>query len=283
MQTISITVSSSIMEKDTVESSDSTARKAEARRAKRRQPEAIGSVAIEPETAESTLARQLAKSARSERLSYKRRQAVEARRLHSAPPERIGHMLMSAEAKPGSSGGKPALEKSAGDSLPMEMGSQRAETLSRAELMTLSERIIIDGSNLHQIYETHLIGERGLRRLVAEYLRGGDLKQALRFEVVERERDFERDPVMRDLKPQPELSSTVSASNHQAALDKLLEQADISSEDRGEEAAFFKARARFEAREHHQHKQRRRSMDIGLGAVILVLIILVVALFLTRS
>ena len=57
---------------------------------------------------------------------------------------------------------------------------------------------MIDGSSLRQIYETRLVGERGLRRLVAEHLRGGDLKRAFRREITEREIDFERDPAMRD-------------------------------------------------------------------------------------
>lgn len=252
------------MEKENSELSAAGTGKHETRGTKRRQPNALGSVAIDPETARP------------------RQPAVEARWLHSAPPapEKIGHMLMSAEASARSG------EKSKSVNLPTELAGQRVETLNRADLMSLSEKIVIDGSNLRQIYETHLIGERGLRRLVAEYLHGGDLKQALRGEVIERERDFERDPAVRDMIP----DQTVSGSNDagstnsaKAALDELLEKAEASSGGMSEEAAFFKARAQYEAKELHQHKQHRRTMDVGVVAIILILLILVVVLFLTRT
>ncbi|HEY5442145.1 MAG TPA: hypothetical protein VIJ68_01255 [Candidatus Saccharimonadales bacterium] len=249
------------MEKETVDLSDATAAKPESRSSKRRKPEAIGSLAVEPETSKA---------------SRKRRPTIEARSLHAAPPERIGQMLMSAQAK-------ATPEKSPRASLPAGISSQKVETLNRAELMTLSEKIIIDGSSLHQIYETHLVGERGLRRLIAEYLQGGDLKQALRGEVVDRERDFERDPVMREITPELTPAADNLNANQKAALDKLLEQAEVNSAGMSEEVAFFKARAKYEAKELHQHKQRRHALDIGLGALILVLILLVITLLMRRT
>jgi hypothetical protein len=102
----------------------------------------------------------------------------------------------------------------------------------------------------------------------------------LRSEVVERERDFERDPVMRDMTPDQTPAKT--ASQTKTALDELLERAEISSGDRSEEAAFFKARARYEARALHQHKQHRRLIDVGLAAAIVVLLLLVVMLSMSR-
>ena len=72
------------------------------------------------------------------------------------------------------------------------------ETLSRAELLSISEHIGVETSSLRNVYETHLIGEHALRRLVAEYLQGGDVQMALRREIVEHEIDHERDPALRD-------------------------------------------------------------------------------------
>ena len=124
--------------------------------------------------------------------------AVETKPENQRSPERIGHVLVN-------SGNPKAPEQDKGR-WPRNLQNasstgKRIDTLSRAELMDLSEKVIIDGSNLRQIYETHLIGERGLRRLVAEHMHGGDLRKALRQEVLEREMDFERDPALRDLAP----------------------------------------------------------------------------------
>lgn len=178
-------------------------------------------------------------------------------------PEHIGHMAITTEAKPASVAGK------------------RIETLSRAELLDLSEKVIIDGSSLRQIYETHLVGERGLRRLLAEHLHGGDLKKALRREIIEREIDFERDPGLRDMAP-IQMPDNAGTDRGKAALEKLLEQADIASDDKGEEAAFFKARAIYESSQLQQHKQQRRILDISLAIIIASLLLLVVVLYIMR-
>jgi len=176
-------------------------------------------------------------------------------------PERIGHVLVSAEPEP------------------KRVKQQRVENLNRNQLLALSEKIKIDGSSLRQIYETHLIGERGLRHLVAEYMHDGDLKQALRQEIVDRERDFERDPALRHADD----DDTDLMDLPKSSLEELLAKAELSSEQRGEETAFFKARARFEAEELQQHKQRRQLIDTSLAVIIGVLLLLVIILFLSRS
>jgi hypothetical protein len=204
------------------------------------QPENLGKSKCQPETVGSV--------------------AIERR---SAKPERIGHMLMTAESKP------------------KRLTDKKVETMNRPDLLKLSNEIMIDGSSLRQIYETHLIGERGLRRLVAEYMRDGDLKQALRLEIVERERDFERDPAMRHLSDEIELTGDHVQSR--TTLEQLLTKADLASEQASRETAFFKARARFETQELLQHKRRRRVMDISLAAVIALLLLLIIILVLRRG
>lgn len=215
-----------------------------------------------------------------------------------APAEHIGHMLMTASEKaPISHTGKSALEAArqsaknserSAERSPRPSPDKRAETLSRAELLNLSEQIVVDGSSLRQIYETHLVGERGLRRLIDEHLRGGDLKKALRLEIIEREIDFERDPAMRDMAvPATPAASQGSAANktskaNQTALNKLLEQAEADIQDSNEEAAFFKARALYESQQLHQHRQQRRLIDVGLTVTIAILTILVIALLSRR-
>ena len=197
------------------------------------------------------------------------------------PPEKplatghVGAAALLAEAKPARSG-KPQAEAA--------IAGQNVETIPRAVLLTLSEQVIIDGSSLRQIYETHLVGEQGLRRLMAEHIHGGDLKKALRREIVERQIDFERDPAVRDVTMPIQLSaSSGSTDNGKEALEKLLKQTDLAMETRSEETAFFKARAIYEASQLQQHKRQRRAIDISVAVLILILLALVVALYMGRS
>jgi hypothetical protein len=99
------------------------------------------------------------------------------------------------------------------------MSEKEVMTMNRSELLLLSEKIVVDGASLRQVYETHLVGERGLRRLVSEYLQGRDIKKALRRELIEREIDFERDPALRD-----RARSSVNKSG-KGALTTLLQEA----------------------------------------------------------
>jgi hypothetical protein len=160
---------------------------------------------------------------------------IEARPLYNSkvPLERIGgHVLVAAEAitakrvsKAEADAPKVILtpEKPAApqQSKPEKsaMSEKEVMTMNRSELLLLSEKIVVDGASLRQVYETHLVGERGLRRLVSEYLQGRDIKKALRRELIEREIDFERDPALRD-----RARSSVNKSG-KGALTTLLQEA----------------------------------------------------------
>lgn len=96
-----------------------------------------------------------------------------------------------------------------------------AHTMKRSELIRLAEKIKVEDSNLREIFERHLVGEKGLKRIVAEYLRGGDFKKALRRELLEKEKDFERDPKLRDQ------ASILPMSAKSTQLDNLLQQSGI--------------------------------------------------------
>lgn len=238
--------------------------------------------------------RQAIRAQKQERAVIERRPAPEAHHLHGSQrqQEHIGHMLLAAEApllarQPKAAaeiaGAVNRVDKKQEVSPPViSIGNSRIETLNRAELLNLSEKIVVDGSSLRQIYESHLIGERGLRRLVGEHLRGGDLKKALRQEVVEREIDFERDPAMRDLASSTTTPAAASGGG-KAVLESLLQKAEAGLPTGNEEAAFFKARADYQAAQHQQQQKQRRVIDISLTAVIVALVSTVVYIFLTRG
>ena len=153
---------------------------------------------------------------------------------------------------------------------------KQIETISHAELLELSEKIDVNGSTLKQIYETRLVSEKGLRRLVAEHLSGGDVKKGLRREIVEREIDFERDPIMRDSAHQ----QTAPSGGGSTKLQEFLEKADAVPHDNQEEVAFIKARAEYEERERAKQQSRRRVLDVSMITSIVVLAILLTILLL---
>ncbi len=213
-----------------------------------------------------------------------RRRAQEAHQLHGSQqaPEHIGHMLMAAEARSTFETEKAKTEAGSEkktETTSKQVEGKKIETLNRADLLKLSETINVEGSSLRQIYETHLVGERGLRRLVIEHLRGGDLKRALRQEIVEREIDFERDPALRDMAV---AMPTTGSYGGKTELNKLLEQANVKLSDTSEEAAFFKARAVYEAQQYQAHQKYRKLTDSALVTVIVILIGLLVFLVMTR-
>jgi hypothetical protein len=232
---------------------------------------------------------------KAERAREGRAKAPEANILHTVTTEHLGQMLMSAEAPAPvviprseqlvSKTNKLELKQSGEKAAPV-VNERSVETLSRAQLLQLSEQIVVEGSSLRQIYETHLVGEKGLRRLIIEHLRGGDMAKALKREITEREIDFERDPVMRDL---PSVGSTPAASGGgtdvggKTVLDQMVKNAAANLPAVAEEAAFYKAKAAYEADQSGKQLQRQQVIDISFGAVIVILLGAVVYLLITRG
>jgi hypothetical protein len=226
-----------------------------------------------------------------ESIRKERQKAPEARQLHTDNSmERIGHVIVAAEAvkspkPPKAEALREETPNKTSESLKADdLTQKRVETMNQAELLRYSSNIMVDGSNLRQIYETHLIGEKGLRRLVMEHVKGGDLKRVLRHEIVEREIDFERDPVLRGMSPTS--SSGGGAANTKStndeALNLLMKKAEVSiPSDGGEELAFYKARANYES--SHSHDQRQfRAIDIFFSSVIAILAASVLLMYLFK-
>lgn len=203
-----------------------------------------------------------------ENLPKDRRKAPEARQLHvpENSHEHIGRVVVTAESKP----------KEVAEQKPRLAPNKNVETMSRTELLEFSDSIKIEGTTLRQVFETHLVSEKGLRRLIGEHLHGGDIKKALQAEILEHEIDFERDPAMRGIAPTevstPSLGST-------STLDELLQKADSSVSGDVGEVAYDK----------HEPKpskpplvptpqMTRRTLDIVFVSIILILLVLVLAL-----
>jgi hypothetical protein len=70
--------------------------------------------------------------------------------------------------------------------------------MNREELLKTGGEISVGATNLRRVYETQLISEQGLRRLVAVHERGGDVREVLEQELIEKETSYERDPRLRN-------------------------------------------------------------------------------------
>jgi hypothetical protein len=84
------------------------------------------------------------------------------------------------------------------DRKPMPEKKTSVLTMSRAEVIEISESIPVGATNLRRVYETNLISENSLRRLIDAKSRGADIRKMLEQEMIEKEMSFERDPRLRN-------------------------------------------------------------------------------------
>lgn len=194
-----------------------------------------------------------------------------------APAERLGHMVIAAEA-PRKTSERASAEKSS--SIRSSFRAERVPDMSRSELLELSEKILVEGATLRSIYESRLIGERQLRYLVSEYLQGKDIRKDLRHEMVEHEIDFERDPILRD-RVRSHLTSDSSAVG---GLGAMLAKAGITTDDEQDptlKRQIQKESARQETLRRKNHRQRVIA-DTALATAVVVLAVVVAILALGR-
>ena len=195
-----------------------------------------------------------------------------------ARAERLGHIVVAVEA-PRKTVERPQLTSEKTDSIRSSFRPEQVPDMSRNELLELSEKIIIEGASLRHIYESRLIGERQLRHLVSEYLQGKDIRKALRHEMIEREIDFERDPILRDRVR----NHMAESKGNSGGLGEMLAKAGITTNetDPSFEHRLQKEAERREAQERKAHRQRVVA-DTALATAVVVLAVIVAILALQR-
>ncbi len=70
--------------------------------------------------------------------------------------------------------------------------------LERTEQLEIARSISIDGVSVYEMFVARRIDESGLRKIIVEYLRGGDLRDVIKNEIIRQQLKFERDPQLRD-------------------------------------------------------------------------------------
>ncbi len=156
---------------------------------------------------ENTLQRlSLEKSAplRSTALKERTQPGRQESHLGLKKPERAGHI------------GKVVVnQEKARSKYSPETSMKQAKTMRRAELLEVSEKIKVEGASLRHMFDNNLFSEGALRRLVGAYLEGREIQPLLRHEILERQIDYERDPLLRDKINRDE--------SNEALFDKILQ------------------------------------------------------------
>ena len=102
-----------------------------------------------------------------------------------------------------------------------------AEQLHHEDLLKISETIVVGATTIRRVFETDLISERGLRRIVSEHLRGGDVRRVLTEELMIKEIGHELDPMLRDRSPED--TQTASGASSAASTGSNVQQSSQST------------------------------------------------------
>ncbi len=149
--------------------------------------------------------------------------------------------------------------------------------LKRRELLLIASKVEVMGTNLRKIHESGQLTEKGLRRMIEVYLRGGNVKKALKRELLEREIDFERDPAIRD-------QGALDDENPPAKENKIEQLLKNRGLDLGEEASNLlsqpqKESHNFELLKPDSTKKAVNIIDLLLILLILILVVVVLLIF----
>lgn len=223
----------------------------------------------------------------SEKISQesKRVPATEAHNIHGGLQfERIGQVLLSAaESETRKQTESSSVESDESQKVQPETIVQYIASVGREELLDISSRIAVEGTTLRQAFETHLIGENALRRIIIEHIRGGDVKAALRREMMQHEIDFERDPYLRD-----HANQTIEDKNKESektAAETILPELTIPARpDPGARVVKVKSpkKVSFSKKPTEKKPFNPQVMDIALISIIIVLLVVVIVLLILR-
>jgi len=148
--------------------------------------------------------------------------------------------------------------------------------MSREELLEASEKIVVGATTLRQVFETHLISERGLRQAVDEYRHGGDIRRVLAEELLIKELGYELDPQLRDRRPSVMLAEGLTAE-HAASYPEALVPAQTDTLSPEAVTTKFSPPA-----ESHVQRHVPVPLIIANGIALIVLAILLFVLIMIR-
>ena len=149
--------------------------------------------------------------------------------------------------------------------------------LKRRELLLIASKVEVMGTNLRKIHESGQLTEKGLKRMIEVYLRGGNVKKALKRELLEKEIDFERDPAIRD---QGALNDETPLAKENK-IEQLLKNRglDLNEEPSNLISQPQKESHNFELFKPNSTKKAVNIIDLLLILLILILVVVIFLIF----
>lgn len=154
---------------------------------------------------------------------------------------------------------------------------KNSATMDRTELLQTSGEIRVGATNLRRVYETNLISEQGLRRLVAVHERGGNVREVLEQELTEKEMSFERDPRLRNRS-----RSMVGALASSAVVRKQIDEPSDSAPASAGDSQSAPGANKQNSEDQGKQTAQKATMTAGI-AMAIVLAVLLYLLFTGRS
>jgi hypothetical protein len=160
-------------------------------------------------------------------------------------------------------------------------GGTPEQYLPTEKLEESSENIAVGGTTLRELYTARRITEGGLRRIVHEHLRGGNVEQALKEELLKEETKYERDPQLHktpDTYDGPPANNTIETMAEEAMQGGLNPNAPPSHSER----KAVSSRTPRPAPRPPRRRKTSRPADAALMIIIAVLAIIALVIWLTR-
>ncbi|HSH18782.1 MAG TPA: hypothetical protein VK978_05360 [Candidatus Saccharimonadales bacterium] len=145
-------------------------------------------------------------------------------RIPAPQAERLGRIIVEAPAAAlaGAALGARAAEQIRDKPYVAVDFNKKVEAYSSEELKLASEKVRVDGVTLKEIQQTHNLDERAVRRVMTAFVEGGNVREALNREIVEKELKYERDPKLRQAKSGGKSGGDGAAASTGAAVLGLL-------------------------------------------------------------
>lgn len=189
-------------------------------------------------------------------------------------PERFGRLVVESPLAAAALAGKSAEQLTRTPALLKQ--HKRIEQFTPSEIDKAAQKVKFEGVTLKELQDTKRLDERGVRRVLAEHLRGGNVNEVLAKELLEKELSFERDPRMR-----AQIASHLAGGgSHVAAAAAVIASWNDPKQDQA--AAFdavAKERSQAEAFDKAAQK-RRQTTTVAGGTVVLAAIALILVLLL---
>ncbi len=153
---------------------------------------------------------------------------------------------------------------------------------SQQELLAASEKITVEGTSLKQMTELGRLDEPGLRRVVGEFLQGGDVVKAFNREAKEKDLRYEQDPGMRHHDDRGGASTDASTAGSLIVGNLLGNSMPTNGGETGASSGYGRRPERPQLDEASLRTLRNRQAATLAATVAAVAVMIVIALLATR-